>query len=398
MPLLLAALLFVVDGHADTPQFLLDLETDLTRPSEQMVDLPKARRGGLGGEFFSIWVDPQVYAAHPARRALDLIDAVRTQVERHPRDLTLAVTASQVEAAQKAGKLAVLLGVEGGHALEGDLRMLRNFHRLGVRYMTLTWSNTNDLGDSSGDVEKPEVKHHGGLTALGRQAVEEMNRLGMLVDISHVADKTFFDAVEVSRAPLIASHSSCRALTNHPRNMTDEMLRAVAKNGGVVMVNFFSAFVDEDFRKAFEALRPEENKAIEAVNEKYKDDAAGRTRAWFEVGRQFAARIPRPPLKSLIDHIEHVAKVAGVDHAGIGSDFDGIPSLPQGIDSAADLPKIATELRKRGFSQADVAKIYSGNILRVMRKAEAVSREQSSSLRPGDPEHSGRLKPAGANR
>jgi len=397
MPLLLAALLFfVVDGHADTPQFLLDLETDLTASTEQMVDLPKARQGRLGGEFFSIWVDPEVYAAHPARRALDLIDAVRTQVERNPRELTLAVTAAQIEAAQKAGKLAVLMGLEGGHALEGDLRMLRNFHRLGVRYMTLTWSNTNELGDSSGDIEKPEVKHHGGLTALGRQAVEEMNRLGMLVDISHVADKTFFDAVQVSRAPVIASHSSCRALTNHPRNMTDEMLRAVAKNGGVVMVNFFSGFVDEDFRKAFEALRPEENKAIEAVNAKYKDDVKARTQAWFEVGRQFAARVPRPPLKSLIDHIEHLARVAGVDHAGIGSDFDGIPSLPEGIDSAADLPKIATELRKRGFSQADVAKISSGNILRVMRAAEVVAR--SSSAQPDGSEHSGRLKPAGVNR
>ena len=397
MPLLLAALLFVVDGHADTPQFLLDLETDLTASTEQMVDLPKARQGHLGGEFFSIWVDPEVYAAHPARRALDLIDAVRTQVERNPRELTLAVTAAQVEAAQKAGKLAVLMGLEGGHPLEGDLRMLRNFHRLGVRYMTLTWSNTNELGDSSGDLEKPGVKHHGGLTALGRQAVEEMNRLGMLVDISHVADKTFFDAVEISRAPVIASHSSCRALTNHPRNMTDEMLRAVAKNGGVVMVNFFSGFVDEDFRKAFEALRPEEDKAIEAVNQKYKDDVKARTQAWFEVGRQFAARVPRPKLKSLIDHIEHVARVAGVEHAGIGSDFDGIPSLPEGIDSAADLPKIAVELRKRGFSQAEVAKIFSGNILRVMRQAEAVARAQSASVRSDDPARSGRLKPAGVN-
>jgi len=373
MTLLLAALLFVVDGHADTPQFLLDLGTDLTAPGEQMVDLPKARRGGLGGEFFSIWVDPEVYGTHPGRRALDLIDAVRLQVERHPRELALALTASEVVAAQKAKKLAVLMGLEGGHPLEGDLAMLRVFHRLGVRYMTLTWSNTNELGDSSGDGEKPEVKHHGGLSALGRQAVAEMNRLGMLVDVSHVADKTFFDAIEVSKAPVIASHSSCRALTNHPRNMTDEMLRAVAKNGGVVMVNFFSGFVDDDFRKGFEVLRPEVDKAIAEINEKYKEDVAGRTRAWFNVGRELAARVPRPPLKSLIDHIEHVARVAGVDHAGIGSDFDGIPSMPQGIDSAADLPKIAAELRKRGLTQAEVGKIFSGNVLRVMRAAEAVS-------------------------
>jgi membrane dipeptidase len=275
-----------------------------------------------------------------------------------------------VVAAQQARKLAVLMGVEGGHPLEGDLRMLRTFHRLGVRYMTLTWSNTNELGDSSGDAEKPGVAHHGGLTPLGRQAVGEMNRLGMLVDVSHVADKTFFDAIEVSKAPVIASHSSCRALTNHPRNMTDEMLKAVARNGGVVMVNFFAGFVDESYRKAFEALRPEMDKAIEAVNAKYKDDVAARTKAWFEAGRGIAARVPRPPLSSLIDHIEHVARVAGVDHAGIGSDFDGIPSLPQGMDSAADLPKIGAELRKRGFSEADVAKIYSGNVLRVMRAAE----------------------------
>jgi len=382
MSLLFAALLFVVDGHADTPQFLLDLGTDLTQAGDQMVDVPKARKGALGGEFFSIWVDPEVYGAHPARRALDLVDAVLLQVQRHPRELALARTASEVVAARNAGKLAVLMGLEGGHALEGDLRMLRNFHRLGVRYMTLTWSNTNELGDSSGDMQKAGVQHHGGLSALGRQAVAEMNRLGMLVDISHVADNTFFDAIEVSRAPVIASHSSCRALTNHPRNMTDDMLRAVAKNGGVVMVNFFSGFVDEDFRKAFEALRPEEDKALAAINEKYKDEVAARTKAWFTAGLEFAARVPRPPLKSLIDHIEHVARVAGVDHAGIGSDFDGIPSLPQGIDSAADLPKIAAELRKRGFSQADVGKIFSGNVLRVMRAAEKVAAKSTGAEPP----------------
>ena len=370
MALARAAALFAIDGHADTPQFLLDLDTDLAQAGEQMVDLRKARKGGLGGEFFSIWVDPDVYGAHPARRALDLVDAVLLQIQRHPRELSLATTARQVEAAQKAHKLAVLMGLEGGHALEGDLRLLRTFHRLGVRYMTLTWSNTNELGDSSGDMQKPEVKHHGGLTALGREAVQEMNRLGMLVDISHVTDKTFYDALEVSRAPVIASHSSCRALTNHPRNLTDEMLRAVAKNGGVVMVNFFSAFVDEDFRNAMEPLRPELDKAAAEINEKYKGNPAARTRSWFETEWRITSRIPRSPLSSLIDHIERVARVAGVDYAGIGSDFDGISSLPQGIDSAADLPKVAAELRKRGFSQREVAKIFSGNILRVMRAAE----------------------------
>jgi membrane dipeptidase len=374
MNLLLAALLFAVDGHADTPQFLLDLGTDLTRAGEQMVDLPKARRGGLGGEFFSIWVDPASNERRLLQRALDLIDAVRLQVELHPRELKLALTAADVETAQKHRQLAVLMGLEGAHPLGGDLRQLRDMYRLGVRYLTLTWSVSNELGDSSGDLNRTDVPHHGGLSPLGRQAVAEMNRLGMLVDVSHVSDKTFFDTVAVAKAPLIASHSSCRALTNHPRNLTDEMLRAVGKNGGVVMVNFFSAFVDEDFRKALEALRPEEDKAIAAVNEKYKDDPAARTKAWFAAERELAARIPRPPLKSLIDHLEHVVRVAGVDHAGLGSDFDGIPSLPQGIDSAEDLPKIAAELLKRRFTQAQVAKIFSGNILRVMRAAERISR------------------------
>jgi membrane dipeptidase len=379
--LLLAAALFAVDGHADTPQFLLDLGTDLTSAGEQMVDVPKARKGGLGGEFFSIWVDPADKDRRFLQRALDLIDAVRVQVELHPRELRLALTAADVEAAQKNGQLAVLMGLEGAHPLGGDLRQLRAMYRLGVRYMTLTWSVSNELGDSSGDLDRPDVLHHGGLSPLGRQAVAEMNRLGMLVDVSHAADRTFFDTVEVARAPVIASHSSCRALTNHPRNMTDEMLRAVAKNGGVVMVNFFSAFVDEDFRKALEALKPEEEKAIAAVNEKHKDDPAGRTKAWFAAELGIAARIPRPPLKSLIDHLEHVARVAGVDHAGLGSDFDGISSLPQGIDSAADLPKIAAELRKRGFTRAEVAKIFSGNILRVMRAAEKVARAATAPSR-----------------
>jgi membrane dipeptidase len=328
-------------------------------------------------------VDPVTNAGHLLQRALDLIDAVRTQVELHPRELRLALTAADVEAAQKRGQLAVLMGLEGGHPLGGDLRELRNMYRLGVRYMTITWSNTNELGDSSGDIDKPNVAHHNGLTPLGRQAVAEMNRLGMLVDISHVADKTFFDTIEIARTPVIASHSSCRALTNHPRNMTDEMLRAVARNGGVVMVNFFSGFVDEEFRKAFEPLRPEMDKAAAEVAAKYKDDPAARTREWFAVGQRIAARIPRPPLKSLIDHIEHVARVAGVDHAGIGSDFDGIPSLPQGIDSAADLPKIATELRKRGFSDRDIANVFSGNILRVMRAAERFAQSARAPTRSG---------------
>ena len=366
----------VVDGHADTPQFFLDTGDDLTAGSQLDVDLPKARKGALGGEFFSIWVDPELFPpGKAALRAFDLIDSVRAQVEKHPKELALALTAADIERAFAAHKLAVLMGVEGGHAIEGDLHVLRDFYRLGARYMTLTWSNTNDIGDSSGDMTDPRTQHHDGLTPFGREVVAEMNRLGMLVDISHVADKTFFDAVAASKAPVIASHSSARALAQHPRNMTDEMLQAMAKNGGVVMVNFFSAFVDEDYRKAFTAMWPEAVKAVKEAEQKYAGDPAMRTKETFRIGKEFAARIPRPPLKALIDQIDHIAKVAGVDHTGIGSDFDGIPSMPQGIDSAADLPKIFSELRKRGYSKRDCDKIASGNILRAMRAAEKVAKK-----------------------
>ena len=377
MALLFAlAAALIVDGHADTPQYLLDAGTDLLDDGEQMVDLPKARRGGLSAEFFSIWVDPEIFASAPARRAFDLVDAVRSQVERHPAQLQLALTAAEVERAHRAGRLAVMMGVEGGHAIEGDLRILRDLYRLGARYMTLTWSNSNDLGDSSGDIDDAKVPHHGGLTPFGREVVREMNRLGMLVDISHVSDQTFFDAVKESRAPVIASHSSARALCNHPRNMTDEMLRAVAANGGVVMVNFFSAFVDESYRKAFVAMRPEIDQAVKLAAQKYAHDPAARTRETSRIGREMAARIPRPPFSSLIDQIEHVARVAGVEHAGLGSDFDGIPSLPQGIDSAADLAKIAGALRGRGFTSPSVEGILGRNLLRALRAAELESRRE----------------------
>jgi membrane dipeptidase len=269
------------------------------------------------------------------------------------------------------------LGIEGGHSIENDIHVLRDFYRLGVRYMTLSWSNTNEWADSSGDVNNPKVEHHNGLTEGGKQIVLEMNRLGMLVDISHVADKTFYDVISVTKAPVIASHSSARALTNHPRNMADDMLRAVAKNGGVVQVNFYNAFIDEDYRKAAEAQTKDRDAALKAYVDQRK--AAGQTVTYLDadrIEREWAGKIPRPPLKSLIDHIDHIAKVAGVDHVGLGSDFDGVSgATPQGIDSAADLPKITQALLDRGYSAGDIHKILGGNLLRAFREAERVSRE-----------------------
>ncbi len=289
----------------------------------------------------------------------------------------MAFSPADIERAHREHKLAALMGIEGGHSIENDIHLLRDYYRLGVRYMTLSWSNTNEWADSSGDIDDPKVQHHNGLTDFGKQVVLEMNRLGMMVDISHVADKTFWDAIATTKAPVIAFHSSARALVDAPRNMTDDMLRAVAKNGGVVQVNFFNGFDDENFMKALQAQAKDQQAAIQ----KYMDEmkAEGKTVNYIEVDRierEWIAKIPRPPLNSLIDHIDHVAKVAGIDHVGLGSDFDGVSgATPQGIDSAADLPKITQALLDRGYSAEDIRKILGGNLMRVFREVERVSRE-----------------------
>jgi membrane dipeptidase len=374
----------VVDTHADTPQRFLDRGFDIgnTDPNDHgQITLDKARAGNLGAEFFSIWVDPATTdPVNYAKRAADLIDSVYQQAERHPERMTMAFSVADIERAHKEHKLAALMGIEGGHAIQNDLHLLNDFYRLGVRYMTLSWSNTNDWADSSGDINDPKVQHHDGLTEFGRQVVEEMNRLGMMVDISHVSDKTFYDAVGISKAPLIASHSSARALTNAPRNMTDDMLKALARNNGVVMVNFCSCFIDEDFRKALEAQRGPMDAAVQDVIARQK--AAGKAAQYVDtepIQEEWMARIPRPPLKSLIDHIDHIAKVAGIDHVGLGSDFDGVSgALPAEIDSAADLPKITQALIERGYNDADIKKILGGNLLRAMKDAELVSHELQS--------------------
>jgi membrane dipeptidase len=370
----------IIDTHADTPQRFLDEGFDIgsTDPSDiGHISLDKARRGNLGAEFFSIWVEPETNQGHFARHTFDLIDVVYEQAARHPDRMMMAFSTSDIERAHREHKLAALMGIEGGHSIEADIHLLRDYYRLGVRYMTLSWSNTNEWADSSGDINDPKVQHHNGLTDFGKQVVLEMNRLGMMVDISHVADKTFWDAIATTKAPVIASHSSARALVDAPRNMTDDMLKAIAKNGGVVQVNYFNGFIDENFRKAEEAQRADQ----EAARQKYiaQKKSEGKEVNYIEldrIEREWIARIPRPPLKSLIDHIDHIAKVAGVDHVGLGSDFDGVSgATPQGIDSAADLPKITEALLDRGHSAEDIHKILGGNLMRVFRDVERVSHE-----------------------
>jgi membrane dipeptidase len=370
----------VVDTHADTPQRFLDGGFDIgsTDPADKgHISLDKARAGNLGAEFFSIWVDPRISQNHFAQHTLDLIDSVYQQAARHPDRMMMAFTVADIEHAHKDHKLAALMGIEGGHSIENDVHLLRDFYRLGVRYMTLSWSNTNEWADSSGDITDTKVQHHNGLTDFGKEVVLEMNRIGMMVDISHVSDKTFWDAIATTKAPVIASHSSARALSNHPRNMTDDMLRAVAKNGGVVQVNFFSAFDDPKFLEASQAQAKERDAAVELALAKKRAERQPITYLdEDQVQAEWLARIPRPPFSSLIDQIDHIAKVAGVDHVGLGSDFDGVSrATPTGMDSAADLPRITQALLDRGYSADDIRKILGGNLLRVFREVERVSAE-----------------------
>ena len=382
----------VIDTHADTPQRFVDEDFDLSDPlNGGNFNLESARKGNLGAEFFSIWVDPVPNKGHFARRTLILIDSVKQQVAKHPDRMMFVTSPEGIEEAHREHKLATLMGIEGGHSIEDSLALLRDYYALGVRYMTLTWSNSNGWADSSGDIDDTSVPHtKEGLTEFGKDVVYEMNRLGMMIDISHVSDRTFYRTLVITRAPVIASHSSARALCDVPRNMTDDMLRAVANSGGpnskggVVQVNFYSGFISPAYRDAQKAIKPEMDKAVQELKDKYK--AEGKEAPDAEISklqRQFANRIPRPPLSILIDHIDHIAKVAGVDHVGRGADFDGVSGqLPEGLDSPADLPKITAALMARGYSAEDCRKILGGNLLRVFREVGQVSKELQAESRP----------------
>ena len=366
----------VIDTHADTPQRFVDENWNFTDAlNGGMLNYDSAKKGNLDAQFFSIWVDPNQYPANAsARRTLTLIDATLEQVRKTSHKLQLCLSSDDIIATHAQGKFAVLMGIEGGHSIEDSLALLRDYYRLGARYMTLTWSNTNNWADSSGDIDDPAVHHHDGLTPFGRQVIEEMNRLGMMVDISHASDKTFWDTIAITRAPIIASHSSARTLTQAGRNMTDEMLLAMKKNNGVVMVNFFPGFIDENWRKAWAEQAPERKKVQDALEAEYKSKGLPVPyTASDRIDREFAARIGRAPFDSLIAHFDHVIRVAGIDHVGIGTDFDGIPVPPEGIDSAADLPKVTAALMARGYTAEDMKKLLGGNLLRVFRDVQTAA-------------------------
>jgi membrane dipeptidase len=358
----------VIDSHDDTTQRLLfDNNFNIgARHSDGNIDIPRMREGGLDALFFSIWVPSQISGPPAVKRALDLIDRVHEAVRAHPADLILATTAADVRRAAAEHKIAALMGMEGGHIIDDDLGVLRMYAALGVRYLTLTHFLNNNWADSSTD--KPA---HNGLTPFGKDVVRELNRLGMMVDISHVSDKTFYDALEVTRAPVIASHSSCRAICNSPRNMTDDMLRALAKNGGVVMINYNAGFLSEEFRVASEKKSGNIVAAMAAMSKKCGGNEACTTMEGERLDHEAMAKgeLPKVSWERIIDHIDHAVKIAGIDHVGLGSDFDGA-TMPLGLEDVSKLPRITDALLKKGYSDRDVEKILGGNILRVMEQVE----------------------------
>ncbi|HMJ60325.1 MAG TPA: dipeptidase [Bryobacteraceae bacterium] len=328
----------LIDTHNDIPSFTVD-GADIGASPKTQTDITRLHTGGVGAVFFSVYVaGTYVNGNHSANRALQMIDTVQHDIlERYPETFSPALTAADIERAHRRHKIAGLMGLEGGHAIEDSPRLLRDYYRLGVRYMTLTHWNTNGLGDSATDVNIPQVQHHNGLTPLGKEIVHEMNRLGMMVDSSHTADKTFYDAIETSQAPIIASHSSCRAITNAARNMTDDMIKALAKKGGVIHINMNCGF----------------------ISQKSADAPKGAP--------------VRATLADVVAHIDRARQVGGIDAVGIGTDFDGITCTPEGFDDVSKFPALTRALIEKGYSPADIKKIYGGNTLRLMRQVEKVA-------------------------
>ena len=365
----------VVDTHDDTTQRLLDPQFDLAvRHSDGNIDIPRMREGGLTAIFFSIWIPGKIMGPEAVQKALKQIDAVRETVRKHPNELVLATTADDVRAAKQQNKIAALMGVEGGHMIGNDLSVLRTFAALGVRYMTLTHMENNEWADSS--TAKPE---HNGLTDFGKDVVREMNRLGIIVDISHVSDKTFHDVLATTRAPVFASHSSCRSLCNAARNMSDEMIGDLAKNGGVIQINYHVGFLSQEFRD-YEAAHPDAEKEInEEVKKRCGDNESCKSVAGDQVVRDFmeAGKLPRVDWNLIVEHIDHAVKIAGSDHVGLGSDFDGAV-MPMGMQDVTHIPQITDALLKKGYTESDIRKILGENTLRVLSEVQRVSRELNS--------------------
>ena len=363
----------LIDTHVDTPWYVVDEGYDMGEEHNYYeADIPRLKRGRVGGVFFGIAVEPQQFPQHLwIPRALELIDAVHEQARKHPRELEVAYTSDDIRRIHGQGKIAALIGLEGGHMIQDSLAVLRDYYRLGVRYMTLTHFKTNNWADSANDVAA-----HNGLTPLGRDIVREMNRMGMMIDISHVSDKTFYDALELSRAPVMASHSSPRAQVDIPRNMSDDMLRALARKGGVVFINFSMAYLDpkaSDFLIRNKEIRDREIADRMAINQgnprRYEMKRA--------IQKRYVAMMPKVGIEAALRAIDHAVKVAGADHVGFGSDFDGISGMaPRGLEDVSKYPALVRGLIDLGYSDQDIRKILGENLLRIMRANEEIARGQ----------------------
>ena len=366
----------LIDTHNDVPSHTIS-GFDIGTHRQAETDLP-SMRGVLGAEFFAVFVSADyVDGNHSANRTLQMIDTVRTDViAAHPNDFVFATTAADIERAHKEHKIAALMGIEGGHAIEDSLRLLRDYYALGIRYMTLTHFNTNNWADSQGDITDTKIKHHGGLTPFGVDVVHEMNRLGMMVDISHTADDTFYAAIKASSAPIIASHSSCRAISSNTRNMTDDMIRALAANGGTMQINFDCGYLSQRYDEASKPLMAElRPKFVEA--RKIADPAA-RDAAMEAIMAEAATKVPPPTLADVVAQIDHAVKIGGIDHVGIGTDFDGVGCVPSDLGSYDKFPALTRALLEKGYTATDIKKIYGGNLLRVMRAVEQRAAELKS--------------------
>jgi membrane dipeptidase len=352
----------VFDAHCDALMKVVDDGVDLGVRSDQgHVDFVRMAEGGLDVEVFAVWVPPDFWPDRAKQRALTMIDALHDALKRHPDKAALARTAADARRIVGQGKVVAFLGIEGGHAIENDKSALAMFFEKGVRYMTLTWWNNTGWADGSGD--KP--KHHG-LTDLGREIVRKMNQLGMVVDVSHASEETFWDVLETTSKPVIASHSNARALHDHHRNLTDDQLRALAKNGGVIGISFVAGFLDPEFDKASDKLRKKLKPELDAIRKKHKKDPRrGRKERWAYWAEQARKELEPVPLDRFLNHIDHVVKVAGIDHVGLGSDFDGFTIGPAGIEDCTSEPLVTAKLLERGYSEKDVRKILGENFLRV---------------------------------
>src|ERR1700744_2676784 len=357
----------VIDPHTGPTQRFIDGDFDLAPRNEKgSVDIPRLKEGGVSAVFFAVWMPSKVRGAIAVQRAAAQNAGVPAQVKKHSNDLAFAPTADQIRAARAQNKIAILLGIEGGHMINSDLAVLRKFSAEGVRYMTLTHSGNCEWADSS--THKPV---HNGLSPFGKQVIAEMNRLGMIVDVSHVSDKTFHDVLATSKAPVFASHSNCRALCDHPRNMSDAMIRELAAKGGVIQINFHVGFLSQEFRNA-ERADPKINQAITLEVQKRCGNKEGcQLIEGDRITREFvqAGKLPRVEWTKIVDHIDHAVKIAGIDHVGIGSDFDGA-NMPFGMEDASMLPKITNALLQKGYTEGDVKKILGENTLRLMADVE----------------------------